>query len=167
MRTNVSKIAISAVLGLGFSAWLAASHATADSTQGGQPAFGAAQEVLSGTYQCTGTVYTDEQKPEIYAAAWLSATSGITQDYYGAGNSSRNVPADLVAMAAICDAHVEKVLAMIPGICALGPVVNEGGAFGNGENVSSRFNFSCQGSRNAVIGVIGGFSQVAVIVPLL
>jgi len=167
MRTNVSKIAISAVLGLGFSAWLAASHAADDYAQGGHPAFGAAQEVLTGSYQCTGTVFTDQQEPEINAGAWLSATSGITQDYYGAGNSSKNVPADLDAMAAICDAHVEKVLSMIPGICALGPVVKEGGVFGNGENVTSRFNFSCQGSRNAVIGVIGGFGQVAVIVPLL
>jgi len=34
------------------------------------------------------------------------------------------------------------------------------------QKAESRFNFSCQGSRNAVIGVIGGFGQVAVIVPL-
>jgi len=163
---NISTIALSAVLALGFLAWMVASRAADDFGPGGHPAFGAAQEVLSGSYQCTGTVYTDEQKPNIYASAWLSATSGITQDYYGAGSSSSNVPADLAAMAAICEAHVEKVLSMIPGICALGRVENEGGVFGNGEAVSSRFNFSCQGSRNAVIGVIGGFSQVAVMVPL-
>lgn len=166
VRTNISKIAISALLGIGFAAWTAASHADDDYGNRGHPAFRSAQEVLTGTYQCTGTIFSDEQVPEINAGAWFSATSGITQDYYGAGNSSRNVPADLDAMASICDAHVETVLAMIPGICALGPVVQEGGVFGNGENISSRFNFSCQGSRNAIIGVIGGFSHVTVIVPL-
>ncbi|MBW2542705.1 MAG: hypothetical protein JRF15_11490 [Deltaproteobacteria bacterium] len=164
--TSVSKITISVALGVGLLAWAVASYAAADRGDRGHPAFRSAEEVLTGSYSCTGTVFTDEQEPEIYAGAWLTATSGITQNYYGSGNSSRNVPADLDAMASICDAHVEEVLSMIPGICALGPVLKEGGEFGNGANVSSRFNFSCQGSRNAVIGVIGGFSHASVIVPL-
>lgn len=122
--------------------------------------------MVTGTYQCFGTVYTDEQEPEISAYVYFSATSGLTQNYYGSGQNSRDVPADLDAMAAICEAHVEEILSMAPGICALGPVVSGGGVFGNGENIGSSFDFSCKGTRNAVIGVIGGFSRAAVIAPL-
>ena len=62
---------------------------------------------------------------------------GLNLDYYGSGNSSRDIPADLDAMITICAAHVEEVLSMVPAIFVLGPVVSEGGAFGNGENVWS------------------------------
>ena len=106
-------------------------------------------------------MFTDDQEAHVGASAFLTATSGITSDLLGIGQSSRDVPADLDAMARICDEHVSSVLAQVPSICTVGPVERERGAFGNGESVVVRFEVSCQGTRDQVIGVIGGFSRLS------
>jgi hypothetical protein len=130
------------------------------------PAFLSArgQEVVNGFYSCNGTVYTDEQAANVSVYAWLSATSGITSGFSGASQSSVEVPADLDAMAKICEAHISQVLSQVPSICTLGPIERERGEFGNGASTVSRFDFSCQGTRDEVIGVIGGFSRLSLTV---
>jgi hypothetical protein len=107
------------------------------------------------------TVYTDGQDANVGAHAYLSATSGITDGFYGLGRSITDVPAELPAMAQICDDHVREVITRVPNICTLGPVERDGGVFGNGESTGVWFDFSCQGTRDQVIGVIGGFSRLA------
>lgn len=118
------------------------------------------QEVVTGYYSCSGSVYTDDQDPQVSVYSYLSATSGITDDFYGPGRSSSNVPPDLDAMASICEEHVSTAYSSLPQICATGSVRHERGAFGNGESVSSSFDFSCQGTRDQVIGVIGLISRM-------
>jgi hypothetical protein len=161
MGSGTSRIGIVCALGLGLLLWPGATPAS--SARRGGPAFGPGQgqEVVNGSYYCDGTVYTDEQAAQVSANVFLSATSGITDGLFGAAQNSANVPADLDAMAAICEDHVGEVLAQVPAICTLGPVAHEGGEFGNGANVVVRFDFSCQGTRDEVIGVIGGFSRLS------
>jgi hypothetical protein len=148
-------------IGFGFLLW--PSTSPAGNARRGAPAFLPArgQEVVNGSYFCDGTVYTDEQAARVSAAAWLSATSGITSGFYNSSQSSVEVPADLDTMAEICAAHIGQVLSQVPAICTLGPVEHERGEFGNGASTVSRFDFSCQGTRDEVIGVIGGFSRLS------
>lgn len=115
---------------------------------------------MTGTYYCSGTVYTDDQVPYVYAVAYLTATSGITDGFNTPSDSSTDVPSDLGALTAICDGHIARVLTQVSPSCTIGPVRDEGGAFGNGASASSSFGFSCQGTRDEVIGVIGSFSRL-------
>jgi hypothetical protein len=166
METFASRIAMVAALGLGFLLAWSSNPADADSRERGwrggaasPPAQG--QEVVAGSYSCRGTVYTDEQLPDISAGSYLYATSGITSGYYGNSQRATDVPADLEAMAEICDRHIGGVVTQMPQICTLGPVATDGGEFGNGASVGSSFEFSCQGTRDAVIGVIGTLGRIA------
>jgi hypothetical protein len=111
-------------------------------------------------------VFTDDQAADVSATSYVNATSGITSGFYGTSQRSTEVPADLDVMAEICEAHIADVLSQVPSICALGPIEREQGEFGNGASTVSRFDFSCQGTRDEVIGVIGGFSRLAQIARL-
>jgi len=162
MGVSASTRTIACALGFGLALWSGAG--SADDARRGKAAFGpaAGQEVVNGNYRCDGTVYTDDQDANLRAGAYLNATSGITSSgFLGASQYTWDVPADLDAMAAICDAHVERVLTQIPGICTVGPVAHERGEFGNGASVVTSFDFSCQGTRDEVVGVIGGFSRLS------
>lgn len=119
------------------------------------------EEVVGGTYHCGGSVYTDDQTPNIDAYAWLHATSGITSGYYGTGQNNHEAPADLDAMAQICLTHVSEVTEMVPNICTVGPISSRRSEWGNGAGASSTFDFSCQGTRDEVMDVIGGFGRIA------
>jgi len=132
---------------------------------GGESTF-QGQEVVAGTYHCGGSIYTDDQEPEVSTYTYLAATSGITDGFYGSGNASRNVPADLQVMAGICQEHVDNVYGHMPRVCTLGEIERQQGTFGNGESVSIHFAFSCQGTRDEVIGVIGQLSRLSVIAHL-
>jgi hypothetical protein len=116
---------------------------------------------VAGSYRCDGTVYTDDQVASVGANAFLSATSGITSGYFGTSQRSTDVPADLDAMAAVCDAHVGHVASQVPSICTLGPIERERGEFANGRSTVTGFDLSCQGTRDEVIGVIGGFGRLS------
>jgi hypothetical protein len=166
MGSTTSRIAIVCALGFGFLLW--PSTSPADDVRRGTPAFRPAQgqEVVTGSYTCDGTVFTDDQAANVSAGAYLNATSGITSGFYGTSQRSTEVPADLDAMAEICEAHISHVLSQVPSICTLGPIEREQGEFGNGASTVSRFDFSCQGTRDEVIGVIGGFSRLVLTVPL-
>lgn len=160
METTASRIAMVCGLAAGLLLWPISTPAD-DARRGGGPFRSAqGQEVVNGSYSCDGTVYTDEQPASVTAGAFMSATSGITNGFFGTSQNSTDVPADLDAMAGICENHIGSVLAEVPSICALGPVERERGAFGNGSTVVARFDFSCQGTRDQVIGVIGGFSRI-------
>lgn len=161
MGSKTAGIVAVSALGLAFLLWPVI--APADAARRGASVFRSAQgqEVVGGSYSCNGTVYTDDQDANIGAYAYLSATSGITDGYYGAGQSTRDVPADLDRMAEICAGHVEQVVAQVPEVCTLGPVVHERSVFGNGSSAYSSFDFSCQGTRDQVIGVIGGFGRLS------
>jgi len=161
MGSAASRIAIVCALGFGFLFW--PSTSPADDVRFGGPAFRPAQgqEVVVGFYHCDGTVFTDDQPADVSAYANLNATSGITSGFYGTGQRSTEVPADLDAMAEICEAHISSVLSQVPSICTLGPIDRGQGEFGNGASTFSQFDFSCQGTRDEVIGVIGGFSRLS------
>lgn len=122
---------------------------------------GSGQEVLGGSYFCSGSVYTDEQQPNISVGSWLGATSGITEGFSPPYHSAF-VDTDLSDMAARCATHVQEVYDAMPGICALGELRSQGGDFGNGSSVSTEFQFSCQGSRDRVVSVIGAIGRMAV-----
>lgn len=160
MRSTTSRTAILCALAFGCLFWPSMSPA-GDGWRGG-PHFRSApgQEVVNGSYACDGTVYTDEQAAGVSAGAYVSATSGITSGFFGLSQRSVEVPDDLDAMAEICEAHIGDVLSQVPSFCSLGPVERERGEFGNGASTVSRFDFSCQGTRDEVIGVIGGFSRL-------
>ena len=135
----------------------------AEARDGGRwqpPVASQGQEVVAGSYQCGGSIFTDDQPPEISTWSYLSATSGITQGFGGTGQRSTDVPADLDAMAGICDEHVANVRANVPAICTLGALDRERSTWGNGQGVSASFSFSCQGTRDEVMGVIGAFSRL-------
>jgi hypothetical protein len=161
MKTTASKILIACTLVFGFLVWSAVSPA--GSAPRGAPAFLPAQgqEVAGGSYHCDGSVYTDEQRAHVSTGTWLSATSGITDGYYGSGQHSNEVPEDLDAMDSICEPHITRVLAQVPSFCAVGPIENERGEWGNGASTAWQFEFSCQGSRDEVMSVIGGFGRMA------
>jgi len=161
MGSTASGIRIVCALGFGCLLW--PSTSSAEDVRGGAPAFRPAQgqEVVVGSYACDGTVFTDEQAANVSVNAYVNATSGITSGFYGTSQRSADVPADLDAMAEICEAHIGQVLSQVPSICALGPIEREQGEFANGTSTVSRFGFSCQGTRDEVIGVIGGFSRLA------
>jgi hypothetical protein len=161
MGSIASRIAIVCVLGFGF--MLGSSSSPADAVGRGAPVFRPAQgqEVVTGSYGCNGTVFTDDQTANVWVGAQLNATSGITSGFFGTSQRSIDVPADLAAMAAICQAHVSDVFAQAPPICSLGPIGEEQGEFGNGASTYSSFDFSCQGTRDEVIGVIGRFSRLS------
>jgi hypothetical protein len=161
MGSTASKLAIACALGFGFLLW--SSSSPADAVGRGATAFRPApgQEVVTGSYGCNGTVFTDDQTANVWVGAQLNATSGITSGFFGTSQRSIDVPADLAAMAAICQAHVGEVFAQAPSICSLGPIGEAQGAFGNGASTYSSFDFSCQGTRDEVIGVIGGFSRLS------
>jgi hypothetical protein len=161
MGSIASKIAIACAFAFGFLFWLSTSPA--DAVGRGAAAFRPVQgqEVVTGSYSCSGTVFTDDQPANVWAGAQLNATSGITSGFFGTSQRSTQVPADLDAMAALCVAHVGDVFSQAPSICALGPISSEQGEFGNGASTTSSFDFSCQGTRDEVIGVIGGFSRLS------
>lgn len=121
----------------------------------------AGQEVVNGYSYCDGSVFTDEQPPNISLGTFLNATSGITSDLDGLWSRTRDVPADLDAMAEICEAQIGRIASGAPEICTIGPVYSERGEFGNGTSTYSRFDFSCQGTRNEVIAAIGSFSRMS------
>jgi hypothetical protein len=160
MESTVSRIAIVCALGFGF--LLLPSTSPAGDVWRGAPTFRPAQgqEVVTGSYSCDGTVFTDDQAANVSTFSYVNATSGITSGFFGTGQSSVEVPADLNAMAEICEAHISHVLSQVPSICTLGPIERERGEFGNGASTVSRFDFSCQGTRDEVIGVIGAFSRL-------
>lgn len=160
MGSTASRIAIVCAWGCGLLISPAASRA--DDARRGAPAFRTdqGQEVVTGSYGCNGTVYTDDQSAQVSAGAFVSATSGITADFFGTRQRSLEIPADLDAMAEICEAHISHVLSQVPPICTLGPVERERGEFGNGASIVSQFDFSCQGTRDEVISVIGGFTRL-------
>ena len=124
------------------------------------------QEVVNGSYSCTGTVFSDGQAPNVSASAYLNAASGITADFFGNSRAAREVPTDLEAMSAICDAHVSPVQGEVPSICAVGAIEQGRGEFGNGASTGSSFAFSCQGTRDEVVGVIGAVSRAPISTPL-
>ncbi len=160
MGSMASRIAIVCALGFGF--LIALSTSSADDDRRGAPAFRPVQgqEVVTGSYDCNGTVFTDDQSAQVSAGAFMQATSGITSGFFGTRQRSQEVPADLDAMAKICDTHISHSLSQIPSICTLGPIERERGEFGNGASVGSGFDFSCQGTRDEVIGVLGGFTRL-------
>lgn len=166
MKSTASRIAIVCALGFDFLLWPCTSRA--DDVRGGTPAFRSAQgqEVVAGSYNCSGTVFTDDQAANVSAGAFVNATSGIVSGFFGTFRRSQDVPADLDEMAVICEAHISQVLSQVPSICTLGPVERERGEFGNGASIASGFDFSCQGTRDEVIGVIGGFSRLPLTVRL-
>ena len=166
MGSTASKLAI--VCALGFGLLLGSSTTPADAVPRGPAPFRASQgqEVVTGSYGCSGTVYTDDQAANIWAGAQLNATSGITSGFFGTSQRASEVPADLAAMAEICRTHVSHVFSQAPAICSIGRIASEQGEFGNGASVSSGFDFSCQGTRDEVIGVIGGFSSLPLTTPL-
>jgi hypothetical protein len=153
-----SKLGTACLLAFGFLLWTSATPA---GDARGAAAFAPAQgqEVVTGHYFCGGSIYTDGQPASVATFSSLNATSGITTGFYGPSQSSENVPADLDAMAAICDAHLERIIAQVPGICALGPISRSRGDWGNGSGTGAQFAFSCQGTRDEVIGVIGALSR--------
>jgi hypothetical protein len=163
MGSNAARIALVCALGSGL---LLSPGTTPAAGRHEPPVFRSApgQEVVNGNYRCDGTVYTDDQPASVSANALLTATSDITPSgFFGTSQSTREVPADLDAMASICDAHVAAVLSRVPRICTLGPLLRDRGEFGNGASVVAQFDFSCQGTRDEVIGVIGGFSRLALL----
>jgi hypothetical protein len=159
MGSSPAKIALACLLACGFLLWPGVTPA-ADARRAAAFAPAQGQEVVTGQYLCGGTVYTDGQPAQVAVYTFLTATSGITSGLYGPSRSSENVPADLDALAAICDAHVERVVSHFPAICALGPIDRSRNEFGNGSGTGARFDFSCQGTRDEVIGVIGGLSRL-------
>jgi len=166
MGSTASKLAIAGVLGMGF--LLGSSTRPADAVPRGPSALRGSQgqEVVVGSYGCRGTVFTDDQAPYVWAGAQLNATSGITSGFFGPSQAASNPPADLAAMAGICRAHVDQVFAQAPAICSVGRITSGQGEFANGASVYSTFDFSCQGTRDEVIGVIGGMSQLSLTMPL-
>jgi hypothetical protein len=169
MGSIASKLALACALGfVGFGSLLWFDPSPADAVPRGAPAFRSSpgQEVVNGSYDCSGTIYTDDQGVNIWAGAQLNATSGITSGFFGTSQRASEVPADLPAMAEICRAHVDQVSSQVPVICSVGQIANEQYVFGNGTSVSARFDFSCQGTRDEVIGVIGGFSRLSLTTPL-
>ena len=93
---------------------------------------------------------------------YLGATSNLTSGYHPPFRRSRDVPADLEAMSEICRAQLDVVRSQIPSICVVGEMEDEGGEFGNGASISSAFQFSCQGTRNEVIDVVGTLGRVVI-----
>jgi hypothetical protein len=160
MTANASTVALVCALGSGLLLWPLTAPA-GDARRGASPFVAVqGQEVVNGSYSCDGTVFTDDQPASISAGSYLSATSGITSGLFGTSQRSVAVAADLEAMARICDAHVAQVVSQVPPICTLGPIARERGAFGNGSTTVVRFDFSCQGTRDEVVGVIGGMSRL-------
>lgn len=159
------KLGITRVCALGLAVGLVSGPSHAEDSRRDRSPFAArqGQEVVNGSYSCTGTVFTDEQRAQIYAGSYLSATSGIAVGLFPTGQTSTDVPADLDAMVKICDGHVAEVRAQVPPLCTLGPLVSERGEFGNGASVHVQFDFSCQGGRDQVVGVIGGFSRLSLV----
>ena len=119
-------------------------------------------EVVSGTYYCSGSIFTDEQPASISVGIYLGATSNLTSGYFTPSRRSHDVPADLGAMSEICRTHLELARSEMPSICVLGVNENEGGEFGNGASINFSFQFSCQGTRDEVIGVIGRLGELVV-----
>jgi hypothetical protein len=160
MVSSASRIAMVCVLACGLLLWPGVNPAA--SVPRGAPAFaaGAGQEVATGSYTCSGVVYTNDP-PHLGASAYLSATSGITAGYFGTSQYSAAAPADLDALAEACDTHVERVFSQAPAICVLGPVTRYRQEYTNGTSVGAGFEFSCQGTRDEVVGVIGGFSRLS------
>jgi hypothetical protein len=159
MRSFGSGVAF--VCGLGLLIWPGVAPAR-DDRRGDPPVRASAgQEVVNGSYRCGGSIYTDDQPPSIQTYSYVTATSGISSDFYPIGQSSNEAPADLDAMSDICEANVGQVIGQVPGICVVGPVLVERGTWGNGSGVFHSFDFSCQGTRDQVIGVIGVFSRVS------
>ena len=155
-----SRIALVCALGVVLLFWPGRSPARDHSRRPAafRPAQG--QEVVSGTYYCAGSTFTDGQPSDISVGSYLGATSGITSGF-ASPHRSIHVPADLDQMAAHCSAHISDVHAQIPSICTLGEIEHHRGEFGNGASVGSEFAFSCQGTRDEVIGVIGELGRLA------
>ena len=163
MQTSTSSTAWLIALTVGVALWVGTSRAP-DARSAPPETRG--QEVVTGTYACFGTVYTDEQPAEITLWLFLSATSGIADGYPGVSRASNEVPGDLDAMAALCEDRVAHAVSRAPAICGLAPIRRDGGEFGNGASTGASFGFSCQGARDEVMDVIGGLSRLALTDPL-
>ncbi len=164
MGSTVSRIAIAAGVAFGFLLWAGMSPGKDPGRDTRRlPVQG--QEVVAGS--CNGVVFNaDEYPPYIYAAVYLSATSGIASDFDAPYQQSLAVLGDLDALAAACEKHVVQVSSQAPSICAVGAVSNESSPSSNASTVTSRFAFSCQGTRDEVIGVIGVFSRLSLVTQL-
>ena len=123
---------------------------------------GGDHDVVSGNYYCSGSTYTDEQSAEITVSFYLGATSSLTSGYSAPYRRTRNVSADLGTMSEICRTQVDTARARMPSVCALGVIEEEGGEFGNGASISLSFQFTCEGTRNEVIGVVGELARLIV-----
>ena len=120
-------------------------------------------EVLTGQYQCSGSIFSDGQDPTIQAIVYLSGTSGLVSDFAPFPAESRGGPPDLDEMDRICAAHLENARASAPPVCALTPVRTFRDEFGNGSSSGGSFSFVCEGRRDAVIQAIGSFSRSVVL----
>lgn len=158
MKSRGSRVAVLCALTLVVLVWAGSSPARdrMRAFDGFRAATG--QEVLNGSYFCSGTIYTDEQRPNVTVGSWLGATSGITSDL-AAPYYSTFSEVGLPEMGAQCAAHVEEVQARLSRSCATGELRTQGGEFGNGENVSTEFQFSCLGKRDEIIEVIGALGR--------
>lgn len=123
-------------------------------------------EVLTGSIQCSGSVYTDEQDPSIQAIAYLSGTSDIVADFAPFPSERRDVPADLDEMERICVSFLESARAAAPPNCALKAVSLSRGVFGNGSSTHGSFSFVCEGRRDAVVRAVAAFSRAVVLADL-
>ncbi|MCA9505177.1 MAG: hypothetical protein H6748_09535 [Spirochaetaceae bacterium] len=116
-------------------------------------------EVVTGTYFCQGTVYTDEQQADVSIGIYLGATSDLVASFFAPSRRVRDIPADLGAMRDICLARIESARSVFPELCALSELEDEGGDFGNGSSINVSFQFSCLGSRDEVVGVLGAIGR--------
>lgn len=155
MGSTASRIAIVCLLGLGL--LLVAGASPGKDVRRLSSATG--QEVVAGTYYCNGVVF-DENMYEPYVSTYLdlSATSGIASDF-SPYQDTLDVPGDLDALAALCEAHLAAVAGQIPALCAVAPIRSELSSSSNAGTSYSQLRFSCQGDRDDVIGVIGTLSR--------
>ncbi len=123
-------------------------------------------EVLTGSIQCSGSVFTDGQDPSIQAIAYLSGTSDIVVDFAPFPPEARNVPADLDEMGRICASSLESARAAAPPDCALTAISLSRGEFGNGSSTHGSFSFVCEGRRDAVVHAVAAFSRAVVLADL-
>ena len=123
---------------------------------------GESHDVVSGNYYCSGSTFTDEQNASIAVSFYLGATSNLTSGYSAPSRRTQSVPADLDTMSEICRTQVDTARSQMPSICAIGATEEEGGEFGNGASISMSFQFTCQGTRNEVIGVVGELARLIV-----
>jgi hypothetical protein len=120
-------------------------------------------EVLTGMYQCSGSVFSDGQGPRIQAIVYLSGTSDLVSDFAPLPSEAVDVPAELDAMDRICASNLESARASAPPNCTLTAISVTRGVFGNGSSSGSSFSFVCEGRRDAVIRAVAAFSRSVVL----